>query len=573
MLPGAQLFNGVSSYVFGSNMSQDWATHTVRNTPAMQALIKSAGISLMRCMIVQNSDVSVIDQTVQACQAMNTQMLVILHHSDLAWNQKLVGRLGNNCNLYEFSNEPDLASPAISPSAYAGFWNQHIPVLRSLNKNAQFIGPALGVFGSFDGYVVPWLQACKTSGVLPDGVSFHIYPCTGSQWDAPTCSTRATSFSSAYAHANTAIINVLGHPLPICLTEWGIDADAKHAYANDPSFVPSWTKTAIDDIAKVYDMACLWDAGGNAGGGVFDLVSTQNFQPNPNGQYGAMVERIQHYLSGTPTPVPTPTPTPTPVPSGVTSLALSISNMVSSVNSAGNKLLTNNSGTPTPPSAQSYTTIGTQTGFVEITAQGGMAITSTSIGAPTGKGFYLDPATLNLAGNDIVAGSWSDILRLNAAKTITNPQSGLLVADLYFRAWKYNTMDKTYTHIVTLWSSGQTLTPNFTNYPLLASNVAAMSFAENETLYFDQWANVTQNNNNSPTQGIRYNRLATGTVGDPFGTCQTPGYQATVAPPVVVPPTVTLNDTGLTPGTYEAVIDTTIGNKPTSIPITLTINS
>jgi hypothetical protein len=326
LLPGQQVIGGVSSYLFGSNISQDWAQHNARNEPKIQAMLKSAGLTVMRCMIVENSPDSLIDQTVQACQAMNTAMLVILHHSDLAWNQRLVTRLGNNCLMYEFSNEPDLANPSISPSQYSDFWDAHIPVLRKLNSNAQFIGPVLGVFGNFDSYVIPWLQRCKSSGNLPDAVSYHIYPCTGPNWTASTCAPRASSFSSAFAHADAGIRSVLGASLPLCLTEWNIDADAKHPFDTDPNFVPQWTKQAIDDMVKAgYAMANLWDASGNAGGGVFDLISTQNFQPNPNGQYQAMAERIQHYLGGvtpapgppspTPIPIPVPVPTPTPAPS------------------------------------------------------------------------------------------------------------------------------------------------------------------------------------------------------------------------------------------------------------------
>jgi hypothetical protein len=574
LLPGQQIINGVSSYIFGSNISEDWAQHNARNEPKIQALIKSAGLTVMRCMIVQNSPDSLIDQTVQACQAMNTAMLVILHHSDLAWNQHLVTHLGNNCLMYEFGNEPDLGG--INWQQYLGFWNQHIPVLRGLKSDARFIGPVLGVFANFDSYVIPWLQGCKSAGNVPDGISYHIYPCTGN-WTASTCQPRATSFSSAFAHADAGIIGVLGHTLPHCLTEWNVDADAPvHSFAKDPNFVPQWTKNALDNMVQAgFAMACQWDAGGNAGGGDDDLISTQNFQPNLNGQYQAMSERIQHYLGGitpTPAPVPTPTPIPTPTPSGVTPLSLSYSNIVSSVISTGNKLLTTNSGTP--QSAQSYTTFGTQLGFVEIYAQGGMAIASTSIGVPSGRGFILDPATLNLAGQTIPAGAWSHVMRLNAAQTIVHPQVGQLTADLYFMASKYNIVDKTHIPIVSMMKLNQAITPNFTNYPLSASNVPAVSLEEGETLYFEQWGNVTANPNNNPQQGLRFNRLATGTTGDPFGTCITPGYQPSIAPlPVVTPPTITLSDTGITPGTYTATVNFSAGSTAEALPVTLVIAS
>lgn len=319
LLPGQQLINGVSSYLFGSNMAQEgWADHTIRNNAQMQALIKQAGITLMRCSIVAGSSDAFIDQTAAACQAMGTAMIVILDHGNLSWNQHLVGYLGNRCNLYEFSNEPDLGG--ISWQSYLSFWNQHIPALRALNANAAFIGPALGVFANLQTYLVPWLQGCQSSGVLPDAISYHIYPCTGN-YTASTCAPRATSFQSAAQKVDAAVSGVLGHTLPQALTEWNIDAaNPVHSFALDPSFVPTWTKQALDSMAAAgIAIACQWDAGSGAGGpginnisGADDLINVVTLQPNGNGQYGAMVDRIQYYKSGTPTPVPTPTPTPTP---------------------------------------------------------------------------------------------------------------------------------------------------------------------------------------------------------------------------------------------------------------------
>lgn len=316
-LPGQTLTNGVSNYIFGSNMSQDWAAQTVRNNTQIQQQLKAAGLTVMRCQIPQNSPDSLIAQTVQACQNMGVAMLVILHHSDLGWNTHLVQQLGKACSMYEFSNEPDLGG--ITWQQYLGFWNQHIPALKqtlaAFNHTASFIGPVLGVFANLDSYFVPWLQGCKTSGVLPDAVSYHIYPCTGS-YTATTCLPRATAFQSAAQKVDAAVVGVLGNTLPQCLTEWNLDAANPPAtFARDGSYVPGWTKTAIDSmVAAGLAMACQWDAAGNAGSGFDDLISTQTLQPNPNGQLQAIADRVQHYLSGTPTPVPTPVPTPTPTP-------------------------------------------------------------------------------------------------------------------------------------------------------------------------------------------------------------------------------------------------------------------
>lgn len=562
-LPGQTLTNGVSNYIFGSNMSQDWAAQTSRNNAKIQAQLKAAGLTVMRCQIPQGSDNAYIAQTVQACQNMGVAMLVILHHSDLAWNTRLVQQLGSACSMYEFSNEPDLGG--ISWQQYLGFWNQHIPALRATLQamtpphTAAFIGPVLGVFANLDSYFVPWLQGCKTSGVLPDAVSYHIYPCTGS-YTASTCLPRATAFQSAAQKVDAAVVGILGTSLPQCLTEWNLDAaNPPQNFAKDGTYVPGWTKTAIDSmVAAGLAMACQWDAAGGAGSGFDDLVDTQSLQPNPNGQLGAIAERASHYLTGTPSPVPTPTPTPTPS-SNVTPLTLSYTNTVSAVNGAGNNLAVQNAGTP--PSAQSYTTFGTGVGWVEITARSSTQIPLTALpDTPTGRGFFLDPATLKLAGNDLQPGLWSHIIRLNAAKLLANPQSGNLTGDICVRMWKYNIAQKTYTdNVITFALQGQHFTPTFTNYPMTATALSSVSILEGETVYIEQWVHVTQNGNNDSNQGFRFNRLATSSMGDPFGTMTTAGYMPTpiVTPPPVTEPTITLSGTGVTPGTYDGTVQFT----------------
>lgn len=564
LLPGQTLTNGVSNYIFGSNMSQDWAAQTSRNNTTIQQQLKSAGFTVMRCQIPAGSTDAYIAQTVQACKNMGVAMLVILHHADLTWNTHLVQQLGTACSMYEFSNEPDLGG--ITWQQYLAGWNQHIPALKTTLQGmkpphtAAFIGPVLGVFANLDSYFVPWLQGCKTSGVLPDAVSYHIYPCTGS-YTATTCLPRATAFQSAAQKVDAAVVGVLGNPLPQCLTEWNLDAaNPPQSFAKDGSYVPGWTKTALDSmVAAGIVMACQWDAAGGAGSGFDDLINTQTLQPNPNGQLQAMAERAQHYLSGTPSPIPTPTPTPTPEPTGITPLAVSYTNMVSSVNSTGNKLDIQNTGTP--PSVQSYTTFGTGLGRVEVTAQNSTQIPMQGIAGIdvpfTGKGFYLDPTVLNLTGQELVAGgTWTRTIRLNAAKTVNNPQSGTLVGDILLRTAKYNTVTKTYTLIHSLFMASQSFTPAFTTYTLSGPGLTFVEpFIQNEVLYLDEWVNITSNPNGSSTQGFRFNRLASGSMGDPFGTLTTAGYQA--SPVIPTTPTVTLTGTGVTPGTYNGTINFT----------------
>jgi hypothetical protein len=268
----------------------------VRNTSQIQSKIHDAGITIMRWAIDPGKPDAYIDETVAANTACGAQMLVILNHGNLTWNTHLVTYLGSNCNLYEFSNEPDLNN--LTWQQYLGFWNQHIPAMRAINGNAAFIGPALGVFANLQSYFVPWLQGCKSSGVLPDAVSYHVYPCTGGN-NASWCAGRAGNFATCAQQVDAAVIGVLGYKLPQALTEWNIDASNPPAkYCSDPTFVTPWYHTALDSMVKGgLAVANQFDAGSGAGGGVLDLVNVTNYQPQAG--YQPMVDKIQQYLGGT----------------------------------------------------------------------------------------------------------------------------------------------------------------------------------------------------------------------------------------------------------------------------------
>lgn len=294
LLPGQFIASsGASNFLFGSNMPPDYNTHTTRNTPQIQQQIKSAGVTVMRCAIPAGSADSYIDQTANACAAMNCAMLVILNHSDLTWNQHLITYLGNRCLMYEFANEPDLIP--LTSSQYLGFWNQHIPVLRPLNKSAFFIGPVLGVFSNLQGYLVPWLQGTKTAGTVPDAISYHIYPCTG-QASQSVCATKSTNFVSAHQKVTAAVTGILGFDLPHCLTEWNIDANSPvQPYVLDPTFCATWTTAALDNMVQAgFAMANQFDAGSGAASGADDLVSTSSFQPQI--QYQPFANSVKKYL-------------------------------------------------------------------------------------------------------------------------------------------------------------------------------------------------------------------------------------------------------------------------------------
>ena len=302
--PGMSFFptgpNGmmVSNFIMGSNMPPDYNTQNVRNNSTIQAHVKAMNMQLMRCAIAMGSPNSYIDETVNACKACGTAMLVILTHNQPTWNQSLVKYLGNNCNLYEYANEPDLYPS--SGTDYYGWWKADIPALRQINPNAVFIGPALGIFdASPGGYIATWLGLCKQNGgPFPDGVSYHIYPCTGGGYTAATCAPRATAYQSALGKMNALVQGVLGYTLPNCMTEWNIDANPVAGFEQDPTFVNTWVPAAIDSmVAGGYAMANQFDAGSGGGGGLLDMISTAS-PYSVLVEYQPIANEIAKYITG-----------------------------------------------------------------------------------------------------------------------------------------------------------------------------------------------------------------------------------------------------------------------------------
>lgn len=546
LLPGQKLINGYSNFLFGSNISLDYASNNARNTPAIQAQFKAANFQVMRCAIpptdFNNTPTTnaYIDLTANACAAMGCAMLVILNHNNVPWNQHLVSYLGNRCNLYEFGNEPDLYP--ITGQQYLAFWNQCIPVVRSINPNAAYIGPVLGVFANLQSFCTPWLQGCLTSGNLPDGFSYHVYPCTGDP-SSTHCATRSTAFSSCYTQVDTFIKGILGHGLPQCMTEWNIDANAPpQNYTQDPNFAGPWVTQALNNMAQAgFAIACHWDAAGGAAGGQDDLISTQSPYP-PQIEFAPMAAVIAQYLGGIGggtggggggtggggTGGGTGGGSSGGGGGSSSTLTFYMANAASSTLSSSDQLYTT-SGSPLTNAT--YILIGNNvTGWGEIVAQGTSSAWAAagSIGNPTGKGFLYDSTSLEM--QQFLAGNWSPSIRLNASQYPTFTQAGTLVGDIVRRAFKRSSSG-VYTQIVSSTLTAQTLTGTFATYVLPAVSTSIVTtFGAGDKLYLDQWFNCTQNANANANQGIRLNRLstdATGFTGDPTTQMVTPGIQPT----------------------------------------------
>lgn len=188
-------------------------------------------------------------------------------------------------------------------------------------------------------------------------------------------------------------------------------------------------------------------------------------------------------------------------------------------------------GTDNTNVTQNYTKLGTATGWGEVIPQGtaNAWAAAGSIGSPSGNGLFLDSAILSLSGQTIAAGNWSAAWRLASGHT-DGSLIGSFTADLHVRAYKYNS--GTYTQIVDMSLTAQTITNTTTTYNLPATNASVVSFGSNDFLYLDFWGNVTANANADSVLQWRFNRLSNANVvhtGDSNASVTTPGYSATAS--------------------------------------------
>jgi len=267
VLPG-QVNNsgGVSNLLFGANI-MNYAFSSFNSSA--QANLKSVGVTNLRIPLADQSGNPLSDAAlsglVAGCNAAGATMLAILPHQSQTFAQHAVQFLGNNCLLYELSNEPDLNG--MSNSTYAAMWNSWVPGLRKINPRAAFIGPVLGVVSNFGSYAVPFLKSVNAAGNLPDAVSFHDYPCTSHPTQA-ACSTKAQNIGNDAKSIQAQIVPAIGKPLPLAVTEWNVDAsNPVISYAQSSSFVTTWSIAALEGMASAgVVLANQFEQNGTTGG-------------------------------------------------------------------------------------------------------------------------------------------------------------------------------------------------------------------------------------------------------------------------------------------------------------------
>ena len=243
-----------------------------------------------------------------------------LVETDFDFDKKVVAYLGNRCNLYEIGNEPDLDSypssgpmvPHLKIDQYMERWNEFVPALRAINPNAKFIGPvtynAQGndcVYLSGDCYMRLFLEKAKASGVLPDAVSFHWYPCDNAQFDSCLQMVtqshdpqyNPTTFGDAIRMVKRWIRQILGKDLPVGITEWNFDAGS-NPLGENADFMTKFTNLALNGpngmISAGLAFANQFDAQDYGGYGHLDMFDiTKNDQPKA--QFYAIKNLISQY--------------------------------------------------------------------------------------------------------------------------------------------------------------------------------------------------------------------------------------------------------------------------------------
>ncbi|HZR40280.1 MAG TPA: GDSL-type esterase/lipase family protein [Ktedonobacteraceae bacterium] len=299
-LPGQQIWNhGISSFIFGTNDTQEWSTNNVETSPAIQLALEQAHLTLMRSFFFDKSladnhattDAEINQRLKTIENSGMTCMGVLFNVYNDAFNKHVVSYAGSRCQIYEFGNEDDYNG--VSIENYLKQWNNIIPQLRRLNPNARFVGPATyNYLGNHD-FMRLFLEGVKKSGVLPDAITFHWYPCWNNT--QAECLAKAGSVYDAVQSVQKMAHDILGKTVPVGVTEWNYDpGNPPPAYGDNADFITKFSTTALQAMIRAGTaFANQFDAASYGGYGRLDMFDVNTNQPKP--QYYAIKTMIQTY--------------------------------------------------------------------------------------------------------------------------------------------------------------------------------------------------------------------------------------------------------------------------------------
>jgi len=327
LLPGQQIWkNGVSSFLFGTNNTQAWSDDNIETDPynIIQPSLKAAGLTLMRSFFFHHSladnhrtSMAEIERRLKTIENSGMVCLGVLQgirtdpsnpgsdpisDTDFDFAKQVVAYAGNRCNLYEIGNEPDIGDDQLTIQQYLQKWNEFVPTLRTINPNAKFIGPATynnqGNHCTYTNeqsycFMRKFLQGVKASGVLPDAVSFHWYPCSTN--DPKTCLVQTSSYAMVTNEVKGWVHTDLGKDVPVGITEWNMDPGSNNTLGDNSQFMHDFTVAALKQMISAHlDFANQFDAQDYSGYGSLDMFDI-NKNDQPKTQFTAIKDLISQY--------------------------------------------------------------------------------------------------------------------------------------------------------------------------------------------------------------------------------------------------------------------------------------
>lgn len=322
LLPGDTLWSGVPSMLWGTNDTQNWdAQNNLITIPAIQRYVKADHLALIRTWLFQidlatnQPETDAYQQSkVQAALNTGARLLCELPTANTsAYNEHMVTLFAGKCSYYEFMNEPDNEGMAIT--TYVSRWASEIPRLRAIDPHALFGGPAAATpqynqctYSATDTvcYMQKVLKGMAQSGVLPDFVTFHWYPCW--QDNADSCMKKANSYGEQVTMVRgwlTQYFGAAGARIPIGVTEWNADPSAPMPdYAKDACWIEQFSVTALKSMARAgASFANQLDLANYGGYGSDDMVDIyKNGAAKP--QYVALLRLMESVSPYGPLPTP-----------------------------------------------------------------------------------------------------------------------------------------------------------------------------------------------------------------------------------------------------------------------------
>jgi hypothetical protein len=311
LLPGELIWkNGVSSYLFGTNNTNNWSSNNIETNTVAQHYLHDAHMPLMRTWFFSPygyasnlGNEAETDKRLQVNAAIGAQCLGVLQDTNpvsAPYYKQLVQHVGHRCLIYEFGNEPGAnGQPGIEH--YIQYWNALIPQLRKINPQAKFGGPVNDVSD-----IQTFLTATKRSGVLPDFVSFHDY------------NADPTAYGREVSQAKQLVKSILGYELPVGITEFNY-ACCSSFNADAAAFETQYFTAAYNGLIAAHaDFATEFDSLNHGGDDELDMF---NASTQPRGVYTVIKNMVAQYSTVASSPDAGSRSTPSPGCLGCFSLA------------------------------------------------------------------------------------------------------------------------------------------------------------------------------------------------------------------------------------------------------------